>query len=136
MTALTKAYEAERQDGDIVDVPVLATSQVWKGGLVVDAGTGYAQAGADGSSYAFLGVAVESALGGSSDGDVKVRVYKTGSFRFTLAGGATQTNLGVAVYISDDQTVGTSSTNSIACGFVVKVVDSTYVKVRIDRSVQ
>ena len=134
MTALTAAYEAERQDGEIVDVPVKATAVIYKGGLVVDKGTGYAEAGDDGSGYTFLGVAVESATGGSADGSVTVRVYKTGSYKYTLAGGATQTNLGNLVYVSDDQTVGTSSTNSIACGYIVKVVDTTYVKVRIDLS--
>jgi len=132
MTALSAAYEAERQDGEIVDVPVKSSAAIYKGGLLVDKGTGYAEAGDDGSGYTFLGVAVESATGGSTDGAVSVRVYKTGSYKYTLAGGATQTNLGVRVYVSDDQTVGTSSTNSIACGYIVKVVDSTYVKVRID----
>ena len=135
MTALTTSYEAERQDGEIVDVPVLASATIYKGGIVVDKGTGYASAGTDGSSYLFLGVAVESATGGDADGTHTVRVYKTGSYKYTLAGGATQTDLGSRVYISDDQTVGTSATNSIPCGYVVKVVDSTYVKVRIDRDV-
>lgn len=134
MTALTSAYEAERQDGEIVDVPVKASAVIYKGGLLVDKGTGYAEAGDDGSGYTFLGVAVENATGGSSDGSVSVRVYKTGNFKYTLAGGASQTNLGNLVYVSDDQTVGTSSTNSIACGYISKVVDSTYVKVRIDLS--
>lgn len=132
MTALSAAYEAERQDGEIVDVPVKASAVVYKGGLVVDKGTGYAEAGVDGSGYTFLGVAVESGTGTSADGGTHVRVYKTGTYKYTLAGGATQTNLGNRVYISDDQTVGTSSTNSIACGYIVKVIDSTYVQVRID----
>ena len=136
MTALSAAYEAERQDGEIVDVPVKASAVIYKGGLLVDKGTGYAEPGDDGTGYTFLGVAVESATGTASDGGVTVRVYKTGSFKYTLAGGATQTNLGVRVYVSDDQTVGTSSTNSIACGYIVKVVDATYVKVRIDSDVR
>lgn len=133
MTALTADYEAERQDGEIVDVPVLASATIYKGALVVDKGTGYASAGDDGSGYAFLGVAVEAATGGSADGTHTVRVYKTGSYKYTMAGGASQTNLGIRVYVSDDQTVGSSSTNSIGCGYVAKYVDSTYVKVRIDR---
>lgn len=134
MTALSASYEAERQDGEIVDVPTKASTTIYKGGMLVDKGTGYAEPGDDGSGYTFLGVAVENATGGSTDGATSVRVYKTGSFKYTMAGGASQTNLGALVYLSDDQTVGTSSTNSIACGYVVKVVDSTYVKVRIDLS--
>lgn len=134
MTALTAAYEAERKDGQIVDVPVKALAVIYKGGLIVDKGTGYAEAGDDGSGYTFLGVAVDGGTGGATDGATSIRVYKTGSYKFTKAGGATQTNLGAIVYISDDQTVGTSSTNSIACGYVVEVVDSTFVRVRIDLS--
>ena len=135
MTALTTSYEVERQDGDIIDVPVLANATIYKGALVVDLGTGYASAGVDGSGYVFIGVAVESATGGSADGTHSVRVNKTGVYKYTMAGGASQTNLGTRVYISDDQTVGSSSTNSVACGYVAKVLDSTYVKVRIDRDV-
>lgn len=135
MTALSAAYEAERKDGEMVSVPVKAAAVIYKGGLVVDKGTGYAEAGDDGSGYTFLGVAVEGATGNAStDGLVSVRVYKTGSYKYTLAGGASQTNLGVIVYVSDDQTVGTTSTNSIACGYVAEVIDSTYVRVRIDLS--
>lgn len=132
MTALTAAYEAERQDGEIVDVPVKANAVIYKGGLLVDKGTGYAEPGDDGSGYTFLGVAVESVTGTSADGGTSVRVYKTGTYKYTLAGGASQTNLGNLVYVSDDQTVGTSATNSIYCGYIVKVIDSTYVRVAID----
>ena len=132
MTALTSAYEDERQDGDIVDVPVKANAVIYKGGLLVDKGTGYAEAGDDGSGYTFLGVAVESVTGTAADGGASVRVYKNGSFKYTLAGGATQTNLGNLVFVSDDQTVKTSTTNSVYCGYIVKVVDTTYVKIAID----
>jgi len=135
MTALTASYEVERQDGIIVDVPVLAGATIYKGALVVDKGTGYASAGTDGSGYVFLGVAVESATGGSADGTHTVRVNKTGMYKYTMSGGATQTNLGIRVYIKDDNTVASSSTNTVACGYIAKYVDSTYVKVRIDRDV-
>ena len=136
MTALSEAYEVERQDGELVDVPVKSTEQVWKGGLVADVGTGFAQSGADATADAFLGVAAESVLGGSTDGATTVRVYKTGSFKYTLTGGALATDLGVRVFIGDDQTVRKSTTNSVGCGYIVKIVDTTFVKVRIDRDVQ
>jgi len=135
MTALTGSYEVERQDGDIIDVPVLANATIYKGALVVDKGTGFASAGDDGASYVFLGVAVESATGGSADGTHSVRVNKTGVYKYTMSGGASQTNLGTRVYITDDQTVASSTTNSVACGYVVKYLDATYVKIRIDRDV-
>ena len=135
MTALTKSYEVKRQDGDIIDVPVLANETIYKGALLVDKNTGYASVGDDGSGYIFLGVAVESATGGSADGTHTVRVNKTGVYQYTMSGGASQTNLSTRVYITDDNTVASSTTNSVACGYVVKYVDSTYVKIRIDRDV-
>lgn len=133
MTALTSALEVERQDGQIVSVPVLANAVIYKGALVVDKGTGYASAGVDGSGYIFLGVAVESITGGSADGDKEVRVYKTGSYKYAKAS-AVQTDLDQLVYVYDDQTVKTSTTNSVACGYVVGIPDSSHVRVRIDLS--
>jgi len=131
MTALSADYEAKRQDGIILSVPVLASATIYKGGLIVDKGTGFAEAGDDGSGYTFLGVAVEAATGGSSDGDVRVRVYKTGTYQYTKSSAA-DTDLGVAMYIHDDQTVGTASTNSLLAGYCVDIVDSSTIKLRID----
>lgn len=138
MTALTDSYEAKRQDGEIIDVKVKAAEIIYKGALVVDKGTGYAEAATNGD-YAFLGVAAEKAdnsVSGAADGDVSVRVYKTGVFQFTKAT-AVQTDLGVIMYAHDDQTVGTSSTGSVpAVGYCVGIVDSTTIKLRIDRTVK
>jgi len=132
VTALSENYEAKRQDGEIISVLVKASAVIYKGALVVDKDTGYAEAGADGSGYVLLGVAVESATGGTSDGDTSVRVYKTGAFQFTKAT-AVQTDLGVLMYIHDDQTVGTSSTNSVSAGYCVGIVDSSTIKLRINQ---
>lgn len=131
MTALTAAYEAERQDGLIVSVPVKASAVIYKGALLVDKGTGYAEPGVDGSGYIFLGVAVESVTGDSSDGGKEVRVNKTGVYKYAKASAAA-TDLATLMYIHDDQTVGSSSTNSVACGYVVGIPDSSHVKLRID----
>ncbi len=131
MTALSDNYEAKRQDGEIISVPVLASAVIYKGALVVDKGTGYASAGADGSGYIFLGVAVESATGGATDGLTSVRIYKTGVYQYHKST-AVQTDLTVAMYIHDDNTVGTTSTNTVACGYCVGIVDSTHIKLRID----
>jgi hypothetical protein len=104
--------------------------------MVVDKGTGYASAGTNAGAYTFLGVAAEGAdATGLGDGVKTVRVYKTGTFKYTKPS-AVQTDLGVAVYLRDDQTVDTTSTNSILAGYVAKYVDSTHVKVRIDSAVK
>lgn len=131
MTALSANYEAKRQDGIIISVPVLAGAVIYKGALLVDVGTGFAQPGSGVAAYTFLGVAVEAATGGSSDGDVRVRVYKTGTYQYTKAS-AVDTDLGVEMFIHDDQTVGTSSTNTNGCGYCVDIVDSSTIKLRID----
>ena len=131
MTALSASYEAKRQDGIIVSVPVKAAAVIYKGALVVNKGTGYAEPGVDGSGYIFLGVAVESVTGSSVDGEKTIRVNKTGSYEYAKAS-AVATDLGVAMMIHDDNTVGASSSNSVACGYVVGIPDSSHVRVRID----
>ena len=133
MTALSANYEAKRQDGDVLSVPVKASATIYKGALLVDRGTGYAEPGIDGSSYVFLGVAVEAATGNATDGGVRVRVDKTGTFQYTKAT-AVAGDLGVAMYIHDDQTVGTSSTNSVLAGYCVDIVDGSTIKLRIDQA--
>lgn len=134
MTALSDNYEAKRQDGVIISVPVKGSTTIYKGAMVVDLGTGYASVGADGSGYVFLGVAVEKVDNSSgSDGAKEVRVYKTGTFQYTKASAA-QTDLGQAAYIRDDNTVSLSTTNSVLAGYVVDIVDSSTVKLRIDQA--
>lgn len=137
MTALTAAREAKRQASDYAIYPVAKSTKIYKGGLVVSKTDGYAYPGKDGSGYEFLGVAAENGdnSGSATDGAVEVRVYKTGIFQFTKAS-ATQTDVGTIMYIHDDQTVGSTSTNSVACGYCTAIVDSSTVKVRIDNSVK
>ena len=132
MTALSDNYEAKRQDGEIISVPVKASAVIYKGALLVDKGTGFAEPCTDGSGYVFLGVAVEAKTGGSTDGATAVRVYKTGTFQFAKASAA-DTDRGVLMYIHDDQTVGTSSSNSVAAGYCVDIVSSSVIKLRIDQ---
>ena len=133
MTALSAAYEAKRQDGELVSVLVKASAVIYKGALVVDKGTGYAEPGTDGASYIFLGVAAESVTGGATDGVKSIRLYKTGVYQYAKAT-AVQNDLTVAMYIHDDNTVGTSATNSVACGYCVGIVDSSHIKLRIDHA--
>lgn len=131
MSALTENYEAKRQDGEIISVPVKASAVIYKGALLVDKGTGYAEPADDGSGYTFLGVAVEAATGSAADGGIRVRVYKTGTYVYTKAS-AVAGDLGAAMYIHDDQTVGTSSTNSILAGYCADIPTSSTIKLRID----
>jgi len=132
MTALSDNFEAKRQDGEIIDVPVLSAAVIYKNAMVVDVGTGYASAGSNAGAYTFLGIAVEKADNTSgADGAISVRVNKTGVYQIPKPT-AVQTDLGVAMYIRDDNTVDTSSTNSVLAGYCVDIVDSSTIKLRID----
>lgn len=132
MTALSDNFEAKRQDGEMIDVKVKSSTTIYKGALVVDLGTGYASPGSNAGSYTFLGVAVEKADNSSgSDGDISVRVNKTGVYQIPKPT-AVQTDIGVAMYVRDDNTVDTTSTNSILAGYCVDIVDSSNIKLRID----
>lgn len=149
MTALSAAYDAHQKDGELVACPVAANTTIFKGALVaVLLSTGFAQPGADAAGTAFLGVAHETKIntaatalpGGAGPagaaGALKVRVEKHGTYVYNKAA-ASPTDLGKPVFLVDDNTVSTAATaNNIPCGYVVEVVSSTQVRVRINRSVQ
>jgi len=139
MTALTKSYEAKRQDGIILVYPVVGSTIIYKGALLQTATTGsdqgYAAPLADGTNRRFIGVAVESADNSAgSRGDKEVRVYRTGVYQYTKAT-ATQNDIGVAAYGHDDNTIGTSTTNDVFVGRIVGLVGSSTVKLQIDAAV-
>ena len=136
MTALSANLDTERKDGEIIRYPVLASATIYKGALVVDLDTGYASAGADASGALFLGVAVEKE-DNSSGGDAgkAVRVNKKGTYIFSKTT-AVQTDVGLPMYITDDQTVATSSSHSVLAGYCVDVPDSSHVRIRIDAAVR
>ncbi|KKK95745.1 hypothetical protein LCGC14_2669730, partial [marine sediment metagenome] len=133
--ALSDNYEAKRQDGEILSYPVKGSTTIYKGAMIVDLNTGYASVGVDGSGNIFLGVAVEKIVNSGSDGAKRIRVYKTGVFQYNMPSAA-QTDLDQQVYIRDDNTVDTTVTNSVKCGFIVDIVDSSTVKVQIDHDAQ
>ena len=136
MTALSADKEVNRKAGNVVSYDVAASTTIYKGAMVCDNGSGYAVPAADTNGYALLGFAVEKADNSSgSDGDIEVRVYKVGSYEMAKASAA-QTDIGTLMYILDDQTVASSSTNSVKAGYVVEVPDTSTVRVRIDAVVQ
>ena len=157
MSALTAPYDARRKDGHLVRYPVAANTECFQGGLAV-LSAGYVQPGADASGTLFVGVFAASvnnqtnaaqpgqitpALGSpalsppaGAAGAFSVLVEKTGAFVFNKSG-AVPTDLGKPAFVVDDNTVSTAATtNNVACGYVTEIVDSTHVRVRIDRSVQ
>jgi hypothetical protein len=161
MAALTAPYDARRKPGDLTRYPVAAATACFKGGLAVLSG-GYAQPGADAAGTQFVGVFAESAnnlanaiqpgfvepsigsptpalpsgIAQGSAGAVAVRVYKEGAFVYGKTG-AVASDVGKQAFVVDDNTVSTSATtHSVACGYVVELIDSSHVRVRIDLAVQ
>ena len=83
----------------------------------------------------FGGVAIDHALADSTqtaDGAVSVSVAVTGVFGFAV-GSLAVTDIGAPAYASDDDTIGTSSTNTLWVGTIV-AVDSTNVWVDISHA--
>lgn len=81
----------------------------------------------------FGGIAIEKAQVTSADladGSVRVSVARNGVWGFAK-GGLAQTDIGAAAYLSDDDTISTTSTNNYWCGYIEEV-DDTYVWVNIE----
>lgn len=135
MAALT----ADRQTkfypvGDMVAHPVAASTKIYLGSLVCVNASGYAIPGADTAGLSFVGVACETADNSSgSAGDIKVQVRRLGIANFA-ASGLTQANVNDALYISDDQTVATTTTNSIQCGRLAFFESATEAPVELTRA--
>lgn len=110
------ALEAERlkksRAGARTNLPVKATAQIYRGGLVallagVALAAGPAASRAEANELVVIGLAADSALGGASDGDVRVEVEK-GVFQLANSAGADEIgveHIGRYVYAADDQTV-------------------------------
>ena len=133
MPALTQDRNTSRREGVELDYEVAAGAKIYAGSLVCLNTSGYAVPGADTAGYKFLGVAQEQKDNSSgANGDLTVRVRRTGVHRF--AGTALAiTDIGTSVYVSDDQTVAKSTTNSVACGQIAEFVSATEVGVDIAR---
>lgn len=144
MAMLTEDYDALAHDGILIEQPVKEGCRIYKNSLVCldkTGGTGVEVGlvpAEDKTDYIFAGVSYE---GGKNPAQMisedvilksKIRVLKAGVFEFDFDGTASNNNLGDVVYIIDDHTVGTSSTNNIACGTIVKIISATKVAIRIN----
>lgn len=133
MSALTENRYTKHRDGLVTAHPLKVDAKIYKGSLVCADDTGYATPGDDTLDYKFLGVALESADNtGGADGAVTVRVQTSGVFSFAKSGAITIADVGAALYIVDDQTVGlaATTTNDVACG-KLEGLDGSDVWVRI-----
>jgi len=133
VTALSSNFDAQRKDGLLLSYGVEESTVVYKNGLVCANSGGYVQPGADISGMAFVGVAYEKCDNSSGiDGEHSLRIWKNGSFIFNAGFTVLQSHIGDEVYIADDNTVNTTSTNLVKCGVIVEVISSSKIRVRID----
>jgi hypothetical protein len=138
MAALTAVYDAKRKDGKLISYPMGAGKKIYKGAMVaVLLSTGGVQPAADTAGTVFVGIAHETVDNTSGSlGTLSIRLEKAGVYTLSrLAAGAT--DLTKVVYCYDDNLVVTSesSTNTIVCGTVVGVPDSSHVQVLINGKV-
>lgn len=126
MTALGAAANrrARGQLGNRIKVPVKATSQIWKGGIVGCGTDGFAVAGVKDANVKVLGIAMESVLGGSTDGAEYVTVECGREYLFA-ASSITQAMLGQAMKIIDDNTVDETEADSATVGSLTEFVTTT-----------
>jgi len=133
---LTENYDAEGKVGALVLYKVAGGAHIYKGALVCLNGDGYAVGGSDTAGYKFIGVAYEEVdNSGGSDGEVSIRVLKTGSFLYPIES-SQQSDLGASAYIKDDGEVALTTTNSILAGYICERPSASSVRVRIDNAVR
>lgn len=133
MAALTDNVEVLEKDGIVHDAPV-AVDIIYRGAMVVYNTAGYLAPASTSAGVVFAGISEEEVdNSGGSAGDLNCRYKKEGIYLFTGAGLA-QTDVGVQVYASDDQTVTKTSTNNAAVGKIVEFVSATQVWVKLDRN--
>ena len=138
MTILSSDRNTEYSLGDLLSVPVAASTRIFAGSLVCVNAGGFGVPAADTAGLLFAGVATAQAdnrTGGN--GDLSVVVRRRGRFRFTSASALSQAALGARVCAVDDQTVASAdhTSHDVAVGVVDKVESADTAWVSIDAAV-
>lgn len=133
------AIVTEMRDGQLIPVPLLATALILQGTFAVVDSTGFAIASENvgGVNQVTLGVWDHSAENTGVDGDVLglVRRGKQFLFKNLTADAVTQAELGVNVYVADNQTVaktdgaGSRSVAGKFMGFDTQYPDHVWVEI-------
>ncbi len=117
-------------DQEIRRYPLAAGAEVFKGGFVGLNSAKYARALAAGDKC--VGLAYEAVDNGDgADGERCVRVYTQGDFLMPLAG-AGRTDIGKAVYASDDATLTFTATGNSLVGVCVDSPVAGQIILRVD----
>lgn len=132
MANLTASRADQRQNGELVDIPLAAATKVFAGSNVNYNVAGLGKKAADVASEIFAGVAMETIDNTGAAGAKSVRVWKEGVFSMNCAS-ATQAWVGQKVHSVDDNLVAlaATTTNDVVVGTVVQFVSATEVRVKI-----
>lgn len=121
--ALSANMNRRQKERTTASYPVAASATIYKGSLVCVDTAGYARAGANTAGYQFVGIALDrvvcSATAGSSSVVVDRRPFLVAKTTSVIG------DVGQLVYLSDDATVATSTSNKVLVGRAFQVEDST-----------
>lgn len=130
MANLTANRDDQLSDGTMLVFPMAAV-KIYQGALVCINTSGYLTNAADTASFIFAGSAIDFVDNSAgSAGALTMRVRVSGVIQ-CVTSGATQATVGAKVYASDNQTVATSTSNSVLVGRVVEYDSATSVRVRM-----
>lgn len=125
MAVLTADQDVDRKESGLQSFPVVAGEIIYKGALVNVDANGYLTAAADTAGHKFVGVAYEKKDNASGlDAAINCRVYTEGTFLLTCTS-ITQAMVGRLLYVTDDDVVDETSTNSVCVGRLVQYVSAT-----------
>lgn len=121
--AATAARNTDARPGDLLSLPVAATTTIWAGTLVARDAAGRAVPASDTAGLRVVGRAeetIDNSAGAAGDLSISVRI---GCFKF--ANSATEAvdadDVGKMAVVEDDQTVAETSTNKVSAGRITGV---------------
>jgi len=125
--ALTADRNTPSRDGELVAVPMAASTTIYGGGMVGKNAAGYTVPGADVAGLTIVGVADGYAhnSGDAGDEDVLVRRKRAFCFANDATNPCTVAHLFTSVYVVDEGTVSSDGgTNSIVAGKMLALDDA------------
>jgi predicted RecA/RadA family phage recombinase len=131
-TPATAERSTQEQSGTVISVPLAASTTLYAGTLACVNTSGYAITAANTAGLIVAGVVDSTAVNSGSAGDASVRI-KRGVFKFANSGtnAVDQDDVGRAVYVEDNQTVGDAGSGTVYAGICVKLdTDGVWVDVR------
>lgn len=107
------------KDGELVPHKIAGSTKVEAGKMAAVNASGYGVEGSDTAGLIVQGMYTETVDNSDgSDGDLSAKVSRGKAYKFanSSTNAVTQAHVGSDVYVEDDETVASSTTNSIVAG--------------------